>query len=269
MKIKQLKRDCVFMGSPGHKGGSRISKEHIFSQWMHDLVEHPDQNWHIDQRGIPEKRPLLENRRAPGLTIHRTVRICKSCNEGWMRDVEDEARPTLTPIIVGRATQLSEDQQVTIAKWLTMKAITAEYSDLKNVAVTTAERDEFFGTRTPLAKWQIYIGHYRGEDWKSRYHHYTYYLSEGGIHPPRGSRPINAQLTILSYGNLFSFSVSNLRAGAFEFPDWFRQLMARIWPIKSPLVTMPVTVISDRDADDIMNFMPSFIRQLPPRNRAG
>lgn len=267
MKIKHLKTDCVFIGAPGHKGGARISKEHVFSEWMHGLVVHPKENWHLNQRGIPDRRPLLENRRRAGLTIHRTVKVCKSCNESWMRDIEDEARSALTPLIVGNPTDLALDQQLTIAKWLTLKAIAAEYDDLKNIGVTQRDRDAFFNTRIPLPKWQIYIGHYRGVDWQSRYHHNAFYLSEGGIRPPPGVRPLNAQLTILCYGQFFSFSVSNMAADAIVFPAWFDGPMHRIWPARTSAVRIPHATISDQDADEIMNFLPKAIRQLPARNR--
>jgi hypothetical protein len=46
-------------------------------------------------------------------------KVCRSCNGGWMGRLESQAKPVLTPMILGRQqSTLSIDDQATIANWV-------------------------------------------------------------------------------------------------------------------------------------------------------
>lgn len=47
---------------------------------------------------------------------------CKVCNNGWMKDLEDRARPLLLPMLDGFKTVLDRTSQTVIAAWITKTA---------------------------------------------------------------------------------------------------------------------------------------------------
>jgi hypothetical protein len=90
----------------------------------------------------------------------------KSCNNGWMREFENQARPILIPLMNGARLRLSPDQQEVVAGWAAMKAMVAEYAPTSHVTTTQAERDQMRASRRPPDQcWAIWIGHYERKDW--------------------------------------------------------------------------------------------------------
>jgi hypothetical protein len=54
-----------------------------------------------------------------GHTINTTVRaFCKSCNNGWMSDLESKAKPILEPMLTGTPKALGTSDQTLLATWV-------------------------------------------------------------------------------------------------------------------------------------------------------
>ncbi len=51
-------------------------------------------------------------------------RVCGHCNNGWMRDLEEQTRELLKPLIEGglNLLSISDDERVKLAKWATKTA---------------------------------------------------------------------------------------------------------------------------------------------------
>jgi hypothetical protein len=106
------KKACVFCGATGQ--GVKITKEHVLPGWLKTSV-----NIEFVQ-GIETIRrggePLGKPRIAPPFT--RQARIaCLVCNTGWMRDLEERARPVLLPMLNGVPVSLDEQAQQAVATW--------------------------------------------------------------------------------------------------------------------------------------------------------
>lgn len=48
--------------------------------------------------------------------------VCQKCNNGWMSELENEIKPVLAPMINGYRTLLTPDEQMTLARWASLKA---------------------------------------------------------------------------------------------------------------------------------------------------
>lgn len=55
--------------------------------------------------------------------------VCASCNNGWMSDLQQEAKPHLLPLIKGETYLLHRNAQKTLAAWIAMFAMVAEHVD--------------------------------------------------------------------------------------------------------------------------------------------
>ena len=55
--------------------------------------------------------------------------VCASCNNGWMSDLQQEAKPHLLPLIKGETYLLHRNDQKTLAAWIAMFAMVAEHVD--------------------------------------------------------------------------------------------------------------------------------------------
>jgi hypothetical protein len=54
--------------------------------------------------------------------------VCVACNNGWMNRLEGEARPFLTPLIMGTPIALDFIQMSIVARWIALKCIVSEHS---------------------------------------------------------------------------------------------------------------------------------------------
>lgn len=55
-----------------------------------------------------------------------TAHVCVKCNGGWMQDLEDAAKPILTPMIKGESIDLSPEMQQVVSAWAVKTACAAE-----------------------------------------------------------------------------------------------------------------------------------------------
>jgi hypothetical protein len=102
-------RKCIFCG------GAPLSREHVVPEWFRKLV------------GISEVRPGSVTHHTPGdateidfeaIPVSRTARVvCERCNNGWMSQLEQQARIILTPLLQGQSGQLSEKDLDLLARW--------------------------------------------------------------------------------------------------------------------------------------------------------
>lgn len=84
----QGKRRCIFCGDIAN------DREHLLPQWL--------------QRILPSDEPVVHFRETGGIEMPQWERkpfrekakfVCKTCNQGWMSELESEAKPILTPAI--------------------------------------------------------------------------------------------------------------------------------------------------------------------------
>jgi hypothetical protein len=93
------------------------------------------------------------------------------CNNGWMRKVDERARPIMTSLIKGEEIRLGPDEQLAVAVWAALKAMVAEYSEADEVTTHhhTQRKRLMNKCKPPETGWGIWIGRYVRMDWPIRW----------------------------------------------------------------------------------------------------
>lgn len=116
-------RRCAFC-----EGAGKLDKEHVFPRWIGRLFG-------LHKFRIQHTRTFLDEQGRSGGKAWpaapfqiKVTAVCGECDSGWMSDLEDEAAPTLKPLIRGERQTLSEAEQATVALWATKTAMMAAFT---------------------------------------------------------------------------------------------------------------------------------------------
>lgn len=116
MARESPKRRCAFCGQQG------LTAEHVFPRWLRRF-------WPREMgRAIRYDQTTATKRTWQAVPLNeRTFCVCKTCNNGWMAELEVAAMPLLTPLILGEGAELPEAAQRTLATWCLKTALMHEY----------------------------------------------------------------------------------------------------------------------------------------------
>src|SRR2546427_528905 len=78
---------CIFCGSVGP-----LEREHVFPDWIRRALPVPGLRKHRYMVGPP--LTVTASWQKPVAT-RRARCVCRACNRGWMKDLEDEVKPVL------------------------------------------------------------------------------------------------------------------------------------------------------------------------------
>lgn len=96
-------RVCIFCG------GCRLTREHIIPLWLTGSL-----------RGNADKLKHDIEHLSSWIAVNldfKSKYVCKTCNTGWMSQLEDTAKPILAPLVRGLSSKLSFEAKKTIATW--------------------------------------------------------------------------------------------------------------------------------------------------------
>ncbi|AUN26511.1 hypothetical protein RSJ21_15235 [Clostridium botulinum] len=112
------KRKCVFCG------GTKLSKEHIFAQWLLKELDIYDNNvsmTHASFIGIP-----VSNRNHPFSKLVNGL-VCEKCNNGWMSQLEEDCQKHIINFMnmneIESELNFLKEYYDTVAKWAFKNAI--------------------------------------------------------------------------------------------------------------------------------------------------
>jgi hypothetical protein len=102
---------CIFCGRSGSE--VKITKEHVWPYWLRT---------HLKTQLLPGPLELRKNetviRTRPDVLFSVSPCIaCIACNTGWMKQLEERARPLLLPMLDGLNLELSPADQSIVAAW--------------------------------------------------------------------------------------------------------------------------------------------------------
>ena len=244
--MSKAQKLCIFCGKPG------VTKEHVWPAWLlpylprdavnHELLDETHYRTHVE-RAV---------RRHAGAPHSGTLRIvCRSCNNGWMSILQNEAKPILLPLVLGEPRTLFRKDQTILAAWMSMFAMVAEFRSKteRRVAVTPDQRRYLMDHRHPPAHWKIWIGHFQRAQLKGVYFHNVL-----PIHKVLGEEPTtadgyplpNTQTTSMVAGKLFAHMISSAGPGIVERQRITTAPVVQLWPIKrSPLGQLRTSLTDD------------------------
>lgn len=154
---------CPFCSAALSKANS--TREHVIPRWVQRVPLVADAFTIREGAGKPRttieadviphtgvltiwERPL----RTKGQHVfYSTVPVCNTCNNGWMAELEDQAKNVLVPLIEGRQDELTRDDMITLSRWATKTAIVFEHDDPTSAQFDRIQVDDVVAGRP--ARW--------------------------------------------------------------------------------------------------------------------
>lgn len=247
-----MAKTCVFCGKEGS-----LSREHIWPDWLSKMyLRKGDEKHTFGSRTHLDKDLVRDGTyERPGhLFSLRNRLVCQNCNNGWMSQVENEAKPIIVRMISGEKHKLSRDQLDILSFWIAMKAVTAEFIEkAESLEVTPPEeRLSMMEARKIPSYFNIFIGvHSTGHNSAWFRHSWTMAYSPNGPSPPLEGRRRNAQSIAFIIGPIF-FYILNVRLNGFIAKDMFNfGKLNNIYPSKRQFLRWPQKRLPRSETDRI------------------
>lgn len=144
---------CIFCGKTG-----RRSREHIHPKWMrrHFPNTRPKTTHSVRHRDEAIKDGKLAR---PGDFFAQTLRVvCARCNNGWMSQLQTEAKPYLERLIEGDWENFDAIGRSIVARWAVMYAMVGEFDDPPTIGIPDHQRRFLQINRSVPAGWLIAVG---------------------------------------------------------------------------------------------------------------
>jgi hypothetical protein len=164
--------------------------------------------------------------------------VCNDCNGGWMNDLENEARPYLTPMIQGRSIHLYREGQTAVASWAVKTALAANLTTPEKPAPTEHYR-EITATRRPPRQTQVWLA---ACDGSVAAHHRTSELSldSGTDHADGYATTVSiGHLAVQIFGHIWVEDITVRPSSAWA------QATQQIWAINGEPVIWPPSIVLD------------------------
>lgn len=197
-----------------------------------------------------------------------------TCNNGWMRRIEDNARHAMPPLIQGQSIRVSPEAQIAIATWAVLKTMIAEREKDSYVTSHHMHRSYFMRHKRPPSKgWGVWIGSYERGNWLAEWISTPLLLLPDKVMAKRSSRQAtyyNTKATTQVTGKLLIHVIHSPMPGLvprwrFALPDG--GTLFRIWPPASVSIKWPAKFLTDRDADLVANALAAFVFDSAVRGR--
>lgn len=149
-------RFCIFCQ------GNGLSKEHFWPDWLKDYIEttHSDKHTTEVYSGDVKSNAELEKKnKRPGNLITKKFRVvCTNCNNEWMSELEEKAKPFILSAIKNKKLTLNKDELLLFTKWIVMKVMVAEHNHDGTQVTPAQDLKEFYKNQTIPSYYRVYIG---------------------------------------------------------------------------------------------------------------
>jgi hypothetical protein len=201
-----LPKRCIFCQKK-----TKLTREDFFPQWFREIYPAPPESekarlnaeisWHERDATTGEIITIVAPSKLarPGDLADQTLRIaCASCNNGWMSQLQQAAKPHLIPYIQGKWEPPNQAFRNVISSWATMFAMVVEFGDEPSAVVPAIEREVFSRDLRPPIGAQVWAGRLAG-DLPYWFHRRALCLT---LDMNEKAGTPNAQLTTITLGHL-------------------------------------------------------------------
>lgn len=251
--------NCIFCGAP------KTTREHVFPQWTHKYMANRKKGKTLSVRGIQN----LDGSGTKLVKMPGDIRdwqiqcVCgglnDTCNNGWMRKLEEKAAPNLEPLILGNQFYLTPIQQATIASWVALKCMVAEYEE-GYITTTQEQRDQMRITqKPPVDSWAIWIARAMNKSDLPAWSSLAIKVTEiGNLDFNDAANHFNGHSTTQMIGELFIHVIrfrsnSPIPAHTWKFQIPIANKLFQIWPPVNSIMNWPGQILFPLEIDAIAN----------------
>jgi hypothetical protein len=251
-KIRQAPKRCIFCGS------GKLSREHFWPEWAAPILPNGRNLNYYDfaerYDRFTGKRSITKHYRRQGPVITKRLRVvCGDCNSDWMNRQETAVRPILTPMATGGRLNLTAEAQLILARWITMKAVTAEHNIIVEVVTEQPERTALMEHGSIPDGMQIWIFRCGLGLWRSRYYREAVHLSLSARSKDTDRK--NSQTVTFGFGDVLVTMFYTRVPGINIEIDFDPRYALKIWPPGGESLAWPPPPIGARAAEAITGTM--------------
>jgi len=259
-KDARSRRICIFCGG---NSGSRITKEHIFGEWLKKFFPRDEttnhKSFYIEWPDESGPRPAREKwTQGQGhVGSKKLLVLCRVCNNERLSGLEDRAKSALPPLIVGDRSNLPPAEQSVLATWAAKTAMVVEHSKPIDSGIPQEARSWLLANMTPPSeKWFVWIAAYGGKKWRDL----SIYQSRVGLSDAPVSRPSAAphyaQATTFGVGHVLFCVVSSNSPAIEIFRGRETEGVLQVWPPQDRSILWPPRrVLNDDEANAVSNIL--------------
>jgi hypothetical protein len=194
--------------------------------------------------------------KAGSVAARRPRNTCFGCNSGWMRNIEEYAKPYVTTLMLGDRILLETVHQYALAAFLSLATIRIDIANKTAHAVPPTDHQHLIQHREPGPNWMIWIMRYTeglGDDYAYRHFPMAIRSFPKGLIGTLSSADIaagpedtNTQVATIVVGRLCAHIFST--TALLGFNGYTEPPMCQIWPITGDIDTGYLPGIDARGA---------------------
>lgn len=143
-----MHNQCLFCKS------TPLTKEHVLPQW---LRKHYPKMSVVNEFTSNHKQWVTQ-------PFDLTAKVvCKSCNEGWMADLEEKFRPIFDEMIVLNELVINKPKQSIIALWVQKTVLMLNQATPGSIKITPETYDEIYKNKKETKRIMVNLG------WRMKY----------------------------------------------------------------------------------------------------
>jgi hypothetical protein len=251
-----------------------VTREHVWPVWSHKYIPKGKKKWHAIHATEHIGRTDFEIVKHPG-DPHDWQVACvdESCNNGWMRELENAARPILIPLIRGDEASrfIGQKEQRVLSAWIALKAIIQEHAPRGDVISHHTQLRRLWKKHlAPENTWRIWLGRYQDKTPETLWGTYPMLVVPNSVARRRktlAATCYNSQAMTYVIGKLFV----HLMRSPYQrlIRDWcYDPVVAvklrRIWPASGYDVAWPPDPLSLNEGGYVALALRSFMQSFGP-----
>ncbi len=177
-----------------------------------------------------------------------------------MSRLQEEAKSSLTPLILGQTPIVSVKSQITIASWVAMTWMTSEHLDQRGQATSQEDREWLMEKGEPPDDWLVWIGRYQGTRWPEQISSMSNFVGSAKELAAETRPLVNTQVTTFVVGHLVghTFSSPIVRHAEVSIDG-----LAPIWPAAPADLDWPgLPILDDDDIDSVADAIPRGLSRM-------
>jgi hypothetical protein len=193
----------------------KMSDEHIWGDWLGDEIpfvgrKHLFRSVEVKESG----EEVTKTRIGAGDPLNAQIRVCRDCNHGWMREIQEDARPTLSSMFKHDFLLLDRTQQAKLATWVCMSTMASDFLPRHEYGIVSNSKERKFlmSKRVPPSNWRIWAAHCEAFSALGQWLRFSFpaRLDNHILNPEPRKRPRpNSQTTAFVINRTFFFALTS------------------------------------------------------------
>ncbi|WP_444898853.1 hypothetical protein ACJJIX_12790 [Microbulbifer sp. VAAC004] len=255
---------CIFCGQSG------MSKEHFWPSWIREHIKKDNRKRYIhgSVQGAPKGNESENNEyyRSGDVTTITFRTVCKSCNNGWMSNLEENLKPIILNSMGNCDQHLSESETLWLAKWITMKTMVSEHTKLDRHSTPESDLLSFGANRIIPKHFQIYVAKHNSPKIADYSRTTTRLGTAATIHLHLNKTSPNTQAVSFYLGKLFIFIFSCTDPTVNVLSEFKLNQMTHLKDNKvGQLNFKTLNILSEREQKNITHGLEKFINREETR----